>query len=128
MYNNKKKDVLRGAADEVLAILKNDGLKDIERKREIEGILSTLTADKFNQLVNLGKRVTDYAIGTEADAPASSKNEDAMDEDTGVAVIFDEESEDEEGGGFEIKGDTDDVWPSKKRNKGKPLLLNKKKK
>ncbi len=37
---DQPQDVLRGAVDEVLAVLKNDGLTDHMRKKEIEGMLN----------------------------------------------------------------------------------------
>lgn len=96
-------DILRGAADEVLAVLKNDALKDIERKREIESVLASLTPESFNQLVNLGKKITDYSTSTEGADGTSA----VVDSEIGVAVVFDEESEDEEGEAYEIKGDSE---------------------
>lgn len=57
------RDVLCGAADEVLAVLKNDKMKDKERKKEVEGLLSGMPEERFALLVNLGKKITDW--GTE---------------------------------------------------------------
>lgn len=52
-----------GAADEVLAVLKNDRLKEKEKKKETESLLGGLTDERFALLVNLGKKITDF--GTE---------------------------------------------------------------
>lgn len=52
-----------GAADEVLAVLKNDRLKEREKKRETESLLGNLAEERFALLVNLGKKITDF--GTE---------------------------------------------------------------
>ena len=100
--------MLRGAADEVLAVLKTDGMKDVERKREIDQLLSHLTSEQYAQLVNLGKKITDYRAAGEKSAN-SGATEGAIDEDMGVAVVFDEEEEEEEGDNFEVKGDSDEV-------------------
>ena len=54
------RDVLCGAADEVLTVLKNDRMKDKERKRETEGLLGPLADERFALLVNLGKKITDF--------------------------------------------------------------------
>ena len=54
------RDVLCGAADEVLAVLKNDRMKDKERKREVEGLLGELADERFALLTNLGKKITDW--------------------------------------------------------------------
>ncbi|WFD03560.1 RNA helicase [Malassezia obtusa] len=87
-------EVVRSAADTALEILKDDGLKDLDKKREIEGLLgSALSEETFAQLTNLGKRITDYDEEKDATEQAN------LDDDTGVAVLFeneDEESEPEE--------------------------------
>ena len=107
---DQPQDVLRGAADEILAVLKTDGVKDVERKRQIDQLLSTMTPEQYAQLVNLGKKITDYRSGADKGASATDGAADgALDEDTGVAVVFDEEEEEEEGDNFEVKGDSDDV-------------------
>ena len=49
-------DILRGAADEVLACLKNDSLTDPERKREIEKLINELSPERFGELVDTGDR------------------------------------------------------------------------
>lgn len=53
-------DVLRGAADEVLAVLKNPSLRDPERQKESAALLGECDDDMFARLVSLGKRITDY--------------------------------------------------------------------
>ncbi|KAJ3033781.1 DEIH-box ATPase [Rhizophlyctis rosea] len=90
-------DVLRGAGDETLGFLKDDGLKDFDKKKEIETILGAqLSSDEFARLVNLGKRITDYRPAEES-GPAGDEGigREAIDEDLGVAVVFDEEEEEE---------------------------------
>lgn len=52
--------MLCGAADEVLLVLKNDKLRDKERKKEIEGLLDKIPDERFALLVNLGKKITDW--------------------------------------------------------------------
>lgn len=60
------REIICGAADEVLAVLKNDRLKDRERKKETESLLgSTLTEERFALLVNLGKKITDFGAKEE---------------------------------------------------------------
>ncbi len=49
-----------GAADEVLAVLKTDRVKDKDKKKEIDTLLGTVTEERFALLVNLGKKITDY--------------------------------------------------------------------
>ena len=83
-------DILRGAADEVLACLKNDSLTDPERKREVEKLINEVSPEAFGRLVSTGKRITDYL---QADGAGNEK----LDDELGVAVVFDEEDELEEG-------------------------------
>ena len=94
---DQPRDVLCGAADEVLIILKNDRLRDKERKREVEQLLGSQNDERFAQLVNLGKKLTDWSndelerINTNTDG----MNEGNMDETVGVRVMIgDEEDED----------------------------------
>ena len=42
-------------------MLKNDRLKDKERMKEVEGLLGGLAEERFALLVNLGKKITDWA-------------------------------------------------------------------
>ncbi|KAF3912422.1 hypothetical protein ABW20_dc0100492 [Dactylellina cionopaga] len=106
--------VVRAAADAVLETLKSEGIKDFDKKKEIEDTLgSVLKGDRFNKLVNLGKKITDYDEGdAEGDEEMGGTNaagtgdgeQGDLDDRHGVAVIFDEdEEEDEEGAGtFEV--------------------------
>ena len=54
------RDVLCGAADEVLATLKADHLKEKEKKKEISTLLGALDDEQFAMLAGLGRRITDY--------------------------------------------------------------------
>ncbi|XP_044714925.1 sec63 brl domain-containing protein [Hirsutella rhossiliensis] len=89
-------EVIRSAADAVLEYLKDDDLKDLDKKREIDDILgATLAPKQFNELVNLGKKITDYDAQDEEDADMDdAEGEAEIDERQGVAVTFDEEDED----------------------------------
>lgn len=89
---DQPRDVLCGAADEVLAVLKNDKLKDKEKKKETETLLGSLADERFALLVNLGKKITDY--GVDEKATVADEN---IDETYGVNVQFEEsEGEDDE--------------------------------
>ena len=79
-------DILRGAADEVLACLKNDSLTDPERKREIEKLINEVSPERFGVLVSTGKKITDYL---QADGAGNEK----LDDELGVAVVFDEDDD-----------------------------------
>ncbi|KAI9903001.1 hypothetical protein N3K66_002353 [Trichothecium roseum] len=95
-------EMVRSAADIVIEFLKDDDLKDLDKKKEIDDILgTTLLPKQFNELVNLGKKLTDYGAQDDEDDVDmnGADGEDAeIDERQGVAVAFDDEEDDEEGG------------------------------
>lgn len=103
-------DIVRSAADTVLETLKNESLKDFDKKKEIEEILGSIPNDVFSQLVNLSKKITDYGVDEKEVVDPDTERKDAeIDEELGVAVVFDEEEqEDEEDEGFEIREDSDE--------------------
>ncbi|KAL3918504.1 MAG: hypothetical protein SGPRY_005993 [Prymnesium sp.] len=104
-------DILRGAADEVLACLKNDTLTDPQRKKETEKLINAVSPEasppsplpslsgcsllaslpwrSFAKLVSIGKRINDFMI---EDGAGNEK----LDDELGVAVVFDEEDEQDE--------------------------------
>lgn len=59
-FRLQPRDILCGAADEVLAVLKNDKMRDKERRREVEQLLGPSDDTRYHVLVNLGKKITDY--------------------------------------------------------------------
>ncbi|BES87457.1 U5 small nuclear ribonucleoprotein 200 kDa [Nesidiocoris tenuis] len=89
---DQPRDILCGAADEVLFVLKNDRLKDKEKKVETEALLGGLAEERFALLLNLCKKITDF--GTD-DKTAAVVDEN-IDETYGINVQF-EESEEEDG-------------------------------
>ncbi|KAI9745256.1 MAG: DEIH-box ATPase [Claussenomyces sp. TS43310] len=95
-------EVVRSAADAVLEYLKDDDMKDFDKKKEIDDLLgASMSPKQFNELVNLGKKITDYEAQDEDEGMGDGiGGEDGaeIDDRQGVAVVFDEESEDEEGG------------------------------
>ncbi|KAL2207196.1 Sec63-domain-containing protein [Sarocladium strictum] len=95
-------DAIRSAADVTLEYLKDDDMKDLDKKKEIDDALDiSLSPKQFNELMNLSKKITDYdAQDDDDDAEmAGADGEDAeMDERQGVAVAFDEDEDEEEGG------------------------------
>lgn len=93
-------EIVRSAADAVLEYLKDEELKDVERKREIDDLLGTsLSPKEFNELVNLGKKITDYDAQDEDEdmeaGAAEGADEEELDARQGVAVVFDDEDEEE---------------------------------
>lgn len=91
---DQPRDILCGAADEILAVLKNDRLKDRERKRDIDSLLGSVADERFALLVNLGKKITDFGSDSSNTMGGPGEQTDQIDETYGINVQF-EESEDE---------------------------------
>lgn len=53
-------EILCGAADEVLTVLKNDKMKDRDKKIETEQLVGPLAEERFALFVNLAKKITDF--------------------------------------------------------------------
>lgn len=97
-FSDQPASILRSATEEVLIILKSteESWKDLDRKLKIESVLGIksgeMASDKYSQLVNLGRRITDFSIEN------GEETNDKFDESQGVAVVFDDEEDGEEGG------------------------------
>ncbi|KFY73039.1 hypothetical protein V499_06857 [Pseudogymnoascus sp. VKM F-103] len=95
-------EVVRSAADAVLEYLKDDDMKDFDKKKEVDDLLgTTMNPKQFNELVNLGKKITDYEAQDEDEAMGEGDaNGDGaeIDDRQGVAVVFDDEESEDEGG------------------------------
>ncbi|KAF2253152.1 Sec63-domain-containing protein [Trematosphaeria pertusa] len=111
----------RSAADAVLEYLKDDGMKDFDKKKAVDDLLgSSMGPKEFNELVNLGKKITDYDAQDD-DEDMGEDRADAEgpenDENQGVAVVFDEDEDDEDAAQtFEVReGDTTDEEEDEER-------------
>lgn len=99
---DQTQEVIRSAADTVLESLKSEDLKEFDQRKEVQSVLGQLQEETWNQLINLGKKVTDY--GEEEEAPQGDERVRAVDGE-GVAVLFeDDEDEEDEEQAFEVKG------------------------
>ncbi|KIJ63099.1 hypothetical protein HYDPIDRAFT_29788 [Hydnomerulius pinastri MD-312] len=107
---DQAQDIIRSATDTVLESLKNESMKDFDKKKEIEEVLGGVSNDAFSQFVALSKKITDYGAEDETMADPDMERKDAeIDDEVGVAVVFDEEEqEDEDEEGFEIREESDD--------------------
>jgi pre-mRNA-splicing helicase BRR2 len=95
-FGGQPLDIVRGAADEILAVLKNDTL--LNKRKDIEKVLNDIPDQVFNQLVLIGKLITDFQEVGDVDCGL-----DSFDGDVGVAVEFeDNEEEDDEGGDVDV--------------------------
>ncbi|KAI0280130.1 Sec63-domain-containing protein [Russula aff. rugulosa BPL654] len=85
---DQAQDVVRSAADTVLETLKSENMKDFDKKKEVEEVLGP---DE-----------------TMAD-PDMERKDAEIDDEVGVAVVFDEEEqESDEEEGYEIRDESDD--------------------
>ena len=102
-------EVVRSAADAILETLKDENMKDFDKKKEIDDLLGlSMGSKEFNELVNLGKKITDYNGQDEDVNMDDDENAEVgaeLDEKQGVAVVFDEDEDDDEGGAqnFEVR-------------------------
>jgi magnesium-transporting ATPase (P-type) len=55
-------EIIKGALDEVLAILKAEGLTAVERKSGIESVVDHLSQSEFDSLTVLTNAITDYPV------------------------------------------------------------------
>ncbi|CAF4909304.1 unnamed protein product, partial [Rotaria sp. Silwood1] len=100
---DQARSILCGAADEVLIVLKNDKLRDKDRKNEIETLLSTkIPEQRFAFLVNLGKKITDWSTDDK-----TGKEDEDIDETYGVNVEFEDSGDEDEGDENEVREDED---------------------
>ena len=106
-------EVVRSAADAILEYLKDENSKDFDKKRDIDDLLGvTMGSKEFNELISLGKKITDYDgqdDDVNMDEEDGGEDEAELDEKQGVAVVFDDDEEDEDGGAqtFEIRDEGD---------------------
>lgn len=99
LLGDQTQEVVRSATDTVLESLKDENLREFDKRKEVDGVIGTTTEETWSQLVSLSKKITDYA--EEEEQPAGDERERAVDGE-GVAVLFeDDDSEDEEE--FEVK-------------------------
>jgi pre-mRNA-splicing helicase BRR2 len=104
-------NVLRSAVDFILEILKDEDKKEHDKKKEVDEALGVeMTSKEYNELVNLSKKLTDYGAQDEDEemADRSDNDDTALDDRQGVAVLFDEEDDDEDAGPtFEVRDEAD---------------------
>ncbi|KAJ7961552.1 DExH-box ATP-dependent RNA helicase [Quillaja saponaria] len=100
--------IVSGAADEILSVLKNETIKNPDKKKEIEKLLNPIANHVFDQLVSIGRLITDFQDGGDAAGSAVANGDDALDDDMGVAVEFDENEEEEEESDLDIVQEEED--------------------
>lgn len=120
MGGEQPQDVIRDATDFVIVTLKDENLKDFDKKKEIASAIPGISTETFTTLVNLGKKITDFGAeeGEGTKDPDQEKADQRIDDDVGVAVVFEDEEEDEqdrlgdeeedENAAFEVREESDD--------------------
>ena len=123
-------EVVLSAVDVVLQYLKDDDMKDFDKKKEIDSLIgTTLSPEDFNKLVNLGKKITDYGMEDDDEEEAGSQGSGDLDDRQGVAVAFEDDEEDEEDAiAAEVQegsseDEEDDSEPVKDSNAGEEEML-----
>ncbi|CAN1127789.1 DExH-box ATP-dependent RNA helicase DExH12 [Linum perenne] len=89
-------NIVSAAADEILAVLKNESFKTPDKKKEIEKLLNPISVSVFEEMVSFGRLITDYQDAVDVGGATASNGDEALDDDVGVAVEFDDDNEDEE--------------------------------
>ncbi|KAM0927598.1 hypothetical protein ACQ4PT_002783 [Festuca glaucescens] len=100
-------DVLADAADEVLAALKSDRMRDPDRRKEIEKLINPVSDQMFDLLVSIGKLITDFH-GASAGAPSGDGTDMTLDDDIGVAVEFEEDEDDSDSNFYQVQDESDE--------------------
>jgi len=110
VLGDQAQDIVRSATDAVLETLKNESMKDFDKKKEIQEVLGPIPNDVFSQLVARAQKITDYGAEDETMADPDMERKDAeIDDELGVAVVFDdEEQEEEDEEGYEIRDGSDE--------------------
>lgn len=108
LLGSQSPSILRDAAEELLSILKNDSLRDPERQSQISYLLlgksDALPIPTFHKFVALGKQMDDFHIKNEQEEEGEK-----MDDEMGVAVIFDSDEENGDDDDGNDGGEMDEV-------------------
>ena len=100
-------EYIKGALDEVISILKSEGVKDAERKLQIESLIDRLSDADFNTLTVRGQALTDFRAEGQK-APEGEQDEiDELAVDAGMVGGSGSESSDADDVG-QVAEDSDD--------------------
>ncbi|KAI1287391.1 U5 small nuclear ribonucleoprotein helicase [Halotydeus destructor] len=104
ILGDQPRDVLCGAADEMLNTLKSEKLREKDKKGEIRNLFGKVSDDKYAVLAGLCRKITDFG----SDEKAIANTDDNIDENYGVNVQFEETDDEDEDTINEVKEDEDD--------------------
>jgi len=119
---NQSTSILHSALEEVLNILKSNDLRDPEKKDDISKLLtgrssssgSGLNDVTYSKLVGLGKSMNDYTDYTNRNDGVNNDEEDGedgrenVDDEMGVAVVFDDSEDEEDERGDDDRSDVEE--------------------
>ncbi|TIB36491.1 hypothetical protein E3P84_00909 [Wallemia ichthyophaga] len=89
-------DTIRSAADVALGVLKDESLKDFDKKREIEGFVGHISEELYSQLLGLSKKITDYGDADVVMADPDAEKKEGEIDDEGVALLFEDDNEEDD--------------------------------
>ncbi|KAL4388632.1 hypothetical protein GQ457_09G026400 [Hibiscus cannabinus] len=90
-------NIVSGAADEILAVLKNEGVKNPDKKKEIEKLLNPIPSQVFDQLVSIGKLITDYQDGGDGAGGSAANGDEDEEEESDLDMVQEDEEDDDDG-------------------------------
>src|SRR4051812_12829923 len=78
---DQPREVLYGAADEVLRVLKREKVKEGEKRREVESLLEKISDERFADMVGVAKQIHDFNPDEEEQGISERREgEDEIDE------------------------------------------------
>ena len=123
-FGDQPRDVMRFAADEIIAALRAPARTDAERRNAVSDVLAAsgtlgnaLREDKFQQLVALSKLMTDFE---DDDAAGGGGDGDGDRGNIGVAVEFDSSSSDESASGEDSESEDGSDGPDARMGEAGP--------
>lgn len=89
---DQPEEVLRGAAHEALAAMKNEEATELDRQRDVVDMLGRMPEARFTELTSICKDISDFTAG---DEEGGTRDADAeVDEEMGVAVVIGDDDSD----------------------------------
>lgn len=92
---DQPRDLLQSVADETLALLKDNTLIELDRKKHIEQILGSMDGDEFSRLSLLGRQMSDFHADALAQLDDITPSVPENPQDVGVAILSDADEDDD---------------------------------
>lgn len=92
------RDTLAAAAEECMMVMSTIG-KDLDKKERVEKAFGgEISNEEYSQLANLCRKITDFDLTGGQTAGADDENKPIIEEETAMAVVFEEDDDVDEGG------------------------------